>query len=126
MAAMWSGRYAALVGRHIGLARGAACKNLGHHAKSIKICVAPANAATKRFMSARVPLPEPAWKQQENIEDTIATNMDSATGLERAEILANLDGQDLFDVHPIGPFGTKEKPFIIESIYDERIGRLLS
>ena len=50
-----------------------------------------------RFMGARVPLPEPKWKQQDNIEGTIATNMDSATGLERAEMLAEMEGRNIFD-----------------------------
>ena len=50
-----------------------------------------------RFMGARVPLPEPKWKQQDNIEGTIATNLDSATGLERAEMLAEMEGRNIFD-----------------------------
>lgn len=50
-----------------------------------------------RFMGARVPLPDPKWKQQDNIEGTIATNMDSATGLERAEMLAEMEGRNIFD-----------------------------
>jgi len=74
-----------------------------------------------RFLSARVPLPEPKWKQQDDIEGTIATNMDSATGLERAEMLADMEGRNLFDDAPIGPFGTATEPVEVESIFDERI-----
>lgn len=73
-------------------------------------------------MSSRVPLPEPMWKQAENIEDTVATNMDHATSLERAEMLANLEGRNVFDEHPIGHIGTKENPYVVESIFNERIG----
>ena len=50
-----------------------------------------------RFMGARVPLPEPKWKQQTGLEGTVATNLDQATGLERAEMLAALEGRNLFD-----------------------------
>jgi len=50
-----------------------------------------------RFFSARVPLPEPKWKQQDGIEGKIATSLDMATGLERAEMLAALEGKNIFD-----------------------------
>ena len=50
-----------------------------------------------RFMGARVPLPEPKWKQQAGLEGTVATNLDQATGLERAEMLAAMEGRNLFD-----------------------------
>jgi hypothetical protein len=50
-----------------------------------------------RFMGARVPLPEPKWKQQPGLEGTVATNLDQATGLERAEMLAAMEGRNLFD-----------------------------
>lgn len=50
-----------------------------------------------RFMSARVPLPEPKWKQQDGIEGTVATGLDMATGLERAEMLAAMEGKNIFD-----------------------------
>lgn len=79
-------------------------------------------SAAVRFMGSRVPLPAPTWKQAERIEDTVATNMDQATGLERAEMLANMEGRNIFDDHPIGHFGTKENPYIVESIFTERIG----
>jgi len=50
-----------------------------------------------RFMGARVPLPEPTWKQQDGIENTVSTNLDAATGLERAEMLAAMEGRNIFD-----------------------------
>jgi len=74
-----------------------------------------------RFFSARVPLPEPKWKQQDGIEEKVATSLDMATGLERAEMLAALEGKNIFDEAPIGPFGTAADPVLVESIFDERI-----
>ena len=50
-----------------------------------------------RFLSGRVPLPEPKWKQQDNIDNKIPTDLDQATGLERAELLAELAGKNLFE-----------------------------
>eukprot|EP00250_Pteridium_aquilinum_P009460 c18681_g1_i1 orf=377-898(-) len=45
-----------------------------------------------------------------------------ATGLERQELIAEKQGKKLFDLDPPrGPFGTKEHPAIIQSLYDERI-----
>ncbi|KAJ6802563.1 putative cytochrome c oxidase subunit 5b-like [Iris pallida] len=45
-----------------------------------------------------------------------------ATGLEREEIEAELEGKKRFDMDaPEGPFGTKEAPAIIQSYYDKRI-----
>jgi len=38
-------------------------------------------------------------------------------------MLANLEGRNIFDEHPIGPFGTVENPYIVESLFDERIGQ---
>ena len=57
-------------------------------------------AMPHRFFSARVPIPDPTtWKakQQDGIENTIATSLDSATGLERAELLAAMEGRNIFD-----------------------------
>ncbi|KAJ6847049.1 putative cytochrome c oxidase subunit 5b-like [Iris pallida] len=45
-----------------------------------------------------------------------------ATGHEREEIEAELEGKKRFDMDaPEGPFGTKEAPAIIQSYYDKRI-----
>lgn len=49
-------------------------------------------------MSARAPIPEPKWKQDKNIDDIIPSELDQATGLERAEMLAEMEGKQLFDV----------------------------
>jgi len=72
-------------------------------------------------MSARAPIPEPKWKQQDDLDNKIPTDLDQATGLERAELLAELEGKSLFEEQPIGPFGTEANPVIVESISNERI-----
>lgn len=72
-------------------------------------------------MSARVPNPEPKWDQSAEIDSIIPTDLDQVTGLERAELLAEMEGRDIFDKAPLGPYGTKENPAIVESIYDQRL-----
>eukprot|EP00281_Chroomonas_sp_CCMP1168_P021120 CAMPEP_0206234842 /NCGR_PEP_ID=MMETSP0047_2-20121206/12812_1 /ASSEMBLY_ACC=CAM_ASM_000192 /TAXON_ID=195065 /ORGANISM="Chroomonas mesostigmatica_cf, Strain CCMP1168" /LENGTH=153 /DNA_ID=CAMNT_0053658967 /DNA_START=45 /DNA_END=506 /DNA_ORIENTATION=- len=74
-----------------------------------------------RFMSGKAPLPEPKWKQAADLDDIIPGNIDQATGLERAEMLAEMEGKQIFEDGMVGPFGTAENPVMVESIYDERI-----
>ncbi|KAF9432683.1 Cytochrome c oxidase subunit 4 [Entomortierella beljakovae] len=47
----------------------------------------------------------------------IATDLDQATGLERAELLGKMQGKDIFDLAPLEftERGTKENPTIIHS-----------
>ncbi|XP_047314696.1 putative cytochrome c oxidase subunit 5b-like [Impatiens glandulifera] len=48
--------------------------------------------------------------------------MPIATGHEREELEAELQGRKVLDIdYPDGPFGTKESPAIIKSYYDKRI-----
>ncbi|CAO2815300.1 unnamed protein product [Amaranthus hypochondriacus] len=48
--------------------------------------------------------------------------MPIATGHEREEIEAELQGKDILEInYPVGPFGTKENPSIVKSYYDKRI-----
>ncbi|KAH6758309.1 Rubredoxin-like superfamily protein [Perilla frutescens var. frutescens] len=48
--------------------------------------------------------------------------MPIATGHEREELEAELQGNDILEInHPSGPFGTKEAPAVIMSYYDKRI-----
>ncbi|CAM8882837.1 hypothetical protein QQ045_019058 [Rhodiola kirilowii] len=48
--------------------------------------------------------------------------MPIATGHEREELEAELEGRDILEInHPVGPFGTKEAPAIVKSYYDKRI-----
>ncbi|XXG55980.1 hypothetical protein AAC387_Pa03g3521 [Persea americana] len=45
-----------------------------------------------------------------------------ATGHEREELEAEIEGRKRFDMDaPVGPFGTKETPAIVRSYYDKRI-----
>ncbi|KAL7099767.1 hypothetical protein ACP275_09G106000 [Erythranthe tilingii] len=48
--------------------------------------------------------------------------MPIATGHEREELEAELQGKDILEIdHPSGPFGTKEAPAVVKSYYDRRI-----
>ncbi|PKA49051.1 Cytochrome c oxidase subunit 5b-2, mitochondrial [Apostasia shenzhenica] len=71
---------------------------------------------TARFFSADPGnAPPPTKKRAEDV-------MPIATGLEREELEAELEGRKRFDMDPpVGPFGTKEAPAVIKSIYDQRI-----
>eukprot|EP00283_Hemiselmis_rufescens_P018068 CAMPEP_0173439742 /NCGR_PEP_ID=MMETSP1357-20121228/21488_1 /TAXON_ID=77926 /ORGANISM="Hemiselmis rufescens, Strain PCC563" /LENGTH=157 /DNA_ID=CAMNT_0014405139 /DNA_START=10 /DNA_END=483 /DNA_ORIENTATION=+ len=81
----------------------------------------PVAAAAPRFMSGRTPNPDPVWKQASNLDNIIPSDMDQATGIERAEILAEMEGKPLFEEGMVGPFGTDSNPVMVESIYEERI-----
>ncbi|KAJ0249254.1 Cytochrome c oxidase subunit 5b-1 [Hirschfeldia incana] len=57
----------------------------------------------------------PAKKKVEDV-------MPIATGHEKEELEAELEGRRLLDIDfPEGPFGTKEAPAIVKSYYDKRI-----
>ncbi|CAN6681756.1 unnamed protein product [Malus baccata var. baccata] len=46
----------------------------------------------------------------------------AATGHELEELAAELEGRDVLEInYPVGPFGTKEAPAIVKSVYDKRI-----
>nr|XP_009595197.1 putative cytochrome c oxidase subunit 5b-like [Nicotiana tomentosiformis] len=48
--------------------------------------------------------------------------MPIATGHEREELEAELQGRDILEMdYPVGPFGTKEAPAVVKSVYDKRI-----
>ncbi|XP_054785168.1 cytochrome c oxidase subunit 5b-1, mitochondrial-like [Prosopis cineraria] len=56
------------------------------------------------------------------ITKTVEDVMPIATGHEREEIEAELQGKMLLDInYPEGPFGTKEAPAVVKSYYDKRI-----
>ncbi|KAF7843288.1 cytochrome c oxidase subunit 5b-1, mitochondrial-like [Senna tora] len=56
------------------------------------------------------------------IKKKVEDVMPIATGHEREEIEAELEGKKLLDInYPEGPFGTKEAPAVIKSYYDKRI-----
>ncbi|KEH28722.1 putative cytochrome-c oxidase [Medicago truncatula] len=55
---------------------------------------------------------------KKKVEDVVPI----ATGHEREEIQAQLEGRDILEIdHPEGPFGTKEAPAVVKSYYDKRI-----
>ncbi|XP_002984710.2 cytochrome c oxidase subunit 5b-2, mitochondrial [Selaginella moellendorffii] len=54
-------------------------------------------------------------------DDKDIDDLGIATGLEREELEFAKAGKKRWDEPPVGPFGTAEKPAIIESWYDERI-----
>ncbi|KAJ0264170.1 hypothetical protein HA466_0025710 [Hirschfeldia incana] len=52
----------------------------------------------------------------------VEDGMPIATGHEKEELEAELEGRRLLDIDfPEGPFGTKESPAIVKSYYDKRI-----
>jgi len=63
-----------------------------------------------------------AWHGPLLADDKIVDSIGNATGLEREELEAELEGKSRFETAPpTGPFGTKEAPAIVESHFDERI-----
>ncbi|KAM0932581.1 putative cytochrome-c oxidase [Dioscorea sansibarensis] len=59
-------------------------------------------------------------------EDSLKKKMEDvmpiATGHEREELEAEIEGRKRFDMDaPVGPFGTKVAPAIIQSYYDKRL-----
>ncbi|CAM8955002.1 unnamed protein product [Rhodiola kirilowii] len=88
-----------------------------------------AAAAANRFVVAR---PTATLFSHVFSSDAAASNVGSklkvedvmpiATGHEREELEAELEGRDILEInHPVGPFGTKEAPAIVKSYYDKRI-----
>ena len=47
--------------------------------------------------------------------------LDHATGEEKEELLADLEGKELYEQYLSGPFGTMEKPVIVPSVFHTRI-----
>jgi cytochrome c oxidase subunit 5b len=54
---------------------------------------------------------------------TIADDLEHATGIERAELLAKLEGKELFELGPltITAFGTKKDPVMVKSVATTRL-----
>jgi cytochrome c oxidase subunit 5b len=53
---------------------------------------------------------------------TVPTDLEQATGLERLELLAKLEGKELFDMEPLNMthLGTKENPIVVKSMDSTR------
>ncbi|KAL0676267.1 hypothetical protein Bca4012_004248 [Brassica carinata] len=93
----------------------AAARPVGFHLSADRSSVsAPASFITRHFSSEPVG-GTPATKKVEDV-------MPIATGHEKEELEAELEGRRLLDIDfPEGPFGTKEAPAIVKSYYDKRI-----
>ncbi|VVA97753.1 unnamed protein product [Arabis nemorensis] len=74
---------------------------------------ASSSVIPRHFCSGSVETPA-----KKKVEDV----MPIATGHEKEELEAELEGRRLLDIDfPEGPFGTKESPAIVKSYYDKRI-----
>ncbi|KAF2302550.1 hypothetical protein GH714_037688 [Hevea brasiliensis] len=79
---------------------------------------APLSVQTKAKCIIGRDYPKPDGAVKKRIEDV----MPIATGHEREELEAELQGKDVLEInHPVGPFGTKEAPAVVKSYYDKRI-----
>ncbi|XP_078428860.1 rubredoxin-like superfamily protein [Wolffia australiana] len=57
-----------------------------------------------------------------SVAKDVESIMPIATGLEKEELQAEIEGRKRFDMDaPVGPFGTKEAPAVIQSYYNKRI-----
>ncbi|KAK6125171.1 hypothetical protein DH2020_041085 [Rehmannia glutinosa] len=97
--------------------------------------VAPARSASNatRFAVGSSKAPENALRsfpivsrhfttESGNVTKRVEDVMPIATGHEREELEAELQGKDILEInHPSGPFGTKEAPAVVKSYYDKRI-----
>ncbi|KAL6216952.1 hypothetical protein ACLB2K_010170 [Fragaria x ananassa] len=83
----------------------------------------------RRFLisSASSPSTPPPFQRSPNLsvsglKKKVEDIMPIATGHEREELQAELEGRDILEInHPVGPFGTKEAPAVVKSYYDKRI-----
>ncbi|KAJ4844630.1 Cytochrome c oxidase subunit 5b-1, mitochondrial [Turnera subulata] len=56
------------------------------------------------------------------VKKSVEDVMPIATGHEREELEAELEGRDVLEInYPVGPYGTKEEPAVVKSYYDKRI-----
>ncbi|KAL5850330.1 hypothetical protein ACOSQ3_008381 [Xanthoceras sorbifolium] len=76
------------------------------------------------------PTPLPLFSHQlpsasatdKNLKKKVEDILPIATGHELEELQAELEGRNILQInHPAGPFGTKEQPAIVKSVYDKRI-----
>uniref|UniRef100_A0A0D9WLN6 Cytochrome c oxidase subunit 5b n=1 Tax=Leersia perrieri TaxID=77586 RepID=A0A0D9WLN6_9ORYZ len=92
-----------------------------HHRSALTHRAAPAIAASAVLLRRASPpffSTLDAAQTRTRVEDV----MPIATGHEREEIAAELEGKKRFDMDaPTGPFGTKEAPAVIQSYYNKRI-----
>ncbi|KAL1221991.1 Cytochrome c oxidase subunit 5b-1 [Cardamine amara subsp. amara] len=61
-------------------------------------------------------------ESETSVKKNVLDVMPIATGHEKEELEAELEGRRLLDIDfPEGPFGTKESPAVVKSYYDKRI-----
>ncbi|KAG0519466.1 hypothetical protein BDA96_09G266700 [Sorghum bicolor] len=95
--------------------RRAAASSSPAAARAAPLSTSPAAAFRRTSALLSSPGDKPAPTKVEDV-------MPIATGLEREELEAELQGKKRFDMDPpVGPFGTKEEPAVIESYYNKRI-----
>ncbi|EPS65332.1 hypothetical protein M569_09446, partial [Genlisea aurea] len=76
--------------------------------------IAPSLAGFSRYVSTE----SVASFTSIRVEDV----MPIATGHEREELEAEIQGKNLLEInYPVGPFGTEEEPAVIKSHYNKRI-----
>ncbi|KAH9289615.1 hypothetical protein KI387_033732, partial [Taxus chinensis] len=88
---------------------------LSSSSSSVHSSAAPFNRTVALFAEHDA---DKSLKEEKTVEDVLPI----ATGLEREEIEAELQGKQRFETDPPrGPFGTKEAPAIVQSYFDKRI-----
>nr|AEQ61828.1 cytochrome c oxidase subunit Vb [Dimocarpus longan] len=94
---------------------------LSHSRSASSIAVSAAanrSLASPPLFTARLLSSDSGTSVKKKVEDV----MPIATGHEREELAAELEGRKLLDIDfPVGPFGTKEAPAVVKSYYDKRI-----
>ncbi|RWW28184.1 hypothetical protein GW17_00007354, partial [Ensete ventricosum] len=87
---------------------------------ALRACVAPFPSSSS--LPSRMTAHLFSSGSDESLKKSVEDVMPIATGLEREELEAELEGKKRFDMDaPVGPFGTKEAPAVIQSYYDKRI-----
>ncbi|OIW19883.1 hypothetical protein TanjilG_27274 [Lupinus angustifolius] len=102
---------------------------LSSHLKTLTSSLSPPRSASSAAaIAAAAPPALSALPRRHFSDDTSAVKkkvedvVPIATGHEREEIQAQLEGRDILEIdHPEGPFGTKEEPAVVKSYYDKRI-----
>ncbi|CAN8270192.1 unnamed protein product [Cochlearia groenlandica] len=93
----------------------AAASPVGSYLSVNKSAITASSFVVSRRFSADSEKTTPVKKNAEDV-------MPIATGHEKEEIEAELEGRKLLDINfPEGPFGTKEAPAVVKSYYDKRI-----
>ncbi|EXC26035.1 Cytochrome c oxidase subunit 5b-2 [Morus notabilis] len=82
-----------------------------------------ASSSTTPFQrSAALSSPLAATASDKLFKRSVEDIMPIATGHEREELQAELEGRDILEInYPVGPFGTKGEPAVVKSFYDKRI-----